>query len=78
MNVIMVADNTSILVTANTKDALTKRLNFILILISKRFQANCLILNPICTNYIIQCIQFNMCRSIYTCIRNYKVLGLAT
>jgi hypothetical protein len=48
----MFADDTSILVTANTKDVLTERLNFILILISKWFQAKRFIFNPIRTKVL--------------------------
>jgi len=38
----MFADDKSVLVTVNTKDQLTERFNFILIRISKWFQANCM------------------------------------
>lgn len=45
MNV-MFTDDKSMLVTVNTKDWPIERFNFILIGISKWFQANCLTLNP--------------------------------
>jgi len=40
------------IVTANTKAVLIERLNFILIRVSKRFQANHLILNPMKTKVL--------------------------
>ena len=84
-NVMMLADDTSMLVTANIKDNIIVRFNFILNHISKCFQANCLVLNPINTEVLkfaptifIWYTEFNKCGSISTRNRNYKVLGLAT
>jgi hypothetical protein len=52
MNVMMLADDTGMLVTANIKDNIIVWFNFNLNHISKCFQANRLVLNPINTKVL--------------------------